>query len=370
MSRYIRTVTTQTRRPKVTVYNKAGYLYLNFMLDGKRKQKALKMKDTPANRKIVAKEIIPQIQAKIATGDYGIQKEAKKKFKFYSDIFLDEKEKTQRSFLNKLPFYLKITKFFNNYNVQDITRLDIKQYLATLNIQNSTKSKYLSVIRQILDLAIDDQEITTNPAVGIILPKEIKNTKIDYFTKDEVSILLNDKIDMELNVYLQIAFSTGMRAEEILALKKTDIKDGFVKIQRTKTRAHGISDLLKTVGSKRTIPFNVDISSLNSKSFFLFPNIAHVDSLRNRWKNLLKRNDIRHRGISNCRHTFATHCLKDEVVSISELSGLLGHSKVSTTLTFYASIIDSNNQVVSNKLQNLCYHSVTQNDNKVNLSFG
>ena len=65
MSSHIKTV-TETRRNKVTVYNKDGYLYLNFRLNGKRKQKALKMKDTKSNRKVVEKEIIPQLQAKIA----------------------------------------------------------------------------------------------------------------------------------------------------------------------------------------------------------------------------------------------------------------------------------------------------------------
>lgn len=35
--------------------------------------------------------------------------------------------------------------------------------------------------------------------------------------------------------------------------------------------------------------------------------------------------------------------LKDNIVSINELSGLLGHNKASTTLEYYASVIKSKN---------------------------
>ena len=118
----------------------------------------------------------------------------------------------------------------------------------------------------------------------------------------------------------------------------------------------------KTDSSKRSVPLLTNLNITNTegmKSYFLFPEIHDVSSLRIRWKNLLKRNNISHRGISNCRHTFATHILRDNVISINELSGLLGHSRVSTTLNKYASVIDSRDTQVANKLKGFGYHSVT-----------
>lgn len=71
---------------------------------------------------------------------------------------------------------------------------------------------------------------------------------------------------------------------------------------------------------------------------------------------ILRLSSIKHRGIKNTRHTFATHILKDNTVTINELSGLLGHAKVSTTLSFYASVINGNNIEVKKKLNSFCYH--------------
>jgi len=372
MSTHIKAVAQIKESNKVTMYNKRGFLYLNFMLDGKRKQKALKMEDTPQNRKVVQKEIIPQLQKKIALGEYGQEKKEAKTFKFYSDIFLGQKEKTIKTFLNKLHMYKKVIKFFENDNVKDINRLKIKQYISSINGTSETKADYLAVIREVLNYALDDEEIANNPAIGITVTKERRETKIDFFTKEEVEALLSDKVDKELNRYLHIAFNTGARPEEIIALKHTDFKNGFIYFNRVKTKGL-IDNIMKTSGSKRAVPCNIspiDLKDSNSKSFELFPNIRDVESFRNRWASLLKRNNIAHRGISNCRHTFATHLLRDGIVSINELSGLLGHSRVSTTLNKYASVIDSKDTQVAKKLLNFGYHSVTQNNNNETLKFG
>ena len=63
--------------------------------------------------------------------------------------------------------------------------------------------------------------------------------------------------------------------------------------------------------------------------------------LRYLWRDLLKLCNLEHKKISCTRHTFATHMLRDSVVSINELSGLLGHSSPKVTLMHYASVIDS-----------------------------
>ncbi len=374
MSMHVITVTKQ--RSNVTIYNKGGYLYLNFMLDAKRKRKALKMIDTPQNRKVVQKEIIPQLQKKIALGEYGQEKKEPKTFKFYSDFFLEHKEKTIKTFLNKLHMYKKVIKFFENDNVKDINRLKIKQYISSLEGTSETKADYLAVIREVLNYALDDEEIANNPTIGITVTKERRETKIDFFTKEEVSTLLSDKRDEELNRYLLIALNTGARPEEVIALKYTDFKNGFIYFDRVKTKGH-IDNIMKTSGSKRVVPCNIDpidLKDSNSRSFELFPNIRDVESFRKRWASLLKRNNIAHRGISICRHTFATHLLRDGIVSINELSGLLGHSRVSTTLNKYASVIDSKDTQVAKKMlginYNQCHHSVTQDNSKENLRFG
>lgn len=355
---HIKTV-TQQRSNKVTIYNKRGYLYLSFMLDGKRRQKALKMEDTSKNRKIVGKEIIPQLQKKIALGEYG-QNEESKTFKYYSEFFLEQKRKV-KSFKDKEPCFNKVIEFFGKYDVNKISRFTVKKYLESLNIKNKSKIIYKSTIKDILDLAIDDGAIKENVALNIKFTGKDSFTKIKYFQKEEVIQLLENAKE-PLKTYLNIAFNTGMRPEEILAIKYIDIKHGYLNIYKTK-RDGKIYQVTKTKGSIRTIPFHIDISHCSGKSFFPFSNIPDVSFFRRQWATLLKKCGIEHRGIYNTRHTFATHLLKDGVVSINELSGLLGHTKVSTTLSYYASAIDSRDSQVKEKLLNFGYHSVTQDKN-------
>jgi len=366
---------TSKRSNKVTTYNKNGYLYLNFMIDGKRKRKSLKMKDTLANRKTVEKDIIPALQKKIFLGQYGQEKKQLKTFKYYSEFFLEDKS-SLKTYLNKLPLYKKVISFFENENIKDINRYKIKKYLSTIKGTSETKGDYLAIIKEVLNHALDDNEIDNNPAIGITIKKVRRETKIDFFSKEDVNKLLSDKKDEELNRYLKIAFNTGARPEEIIALKITDFKNGFVYLDRVKTKGV-IDQKMKTDGSKRAVPFNFDPNTLKSKdekSFFIFPNIRDVESFRKRWASLLKRNGISHRGISNCRHTFATHLLRDSIVSINELSGILGHARVSTTLNKYASVIDSADTQVAQKLVSFNYevshYSDTQDINNEKLRFG
>lgn len=341
------------KRVNVTIYNKDGYLYLNFVLHGIRKQKALKMKDTAKNRKIVQNEIIPKLQVKILTGEYE-KNESKRTFGYYADFFLEDKEKKTRGFKAKFPIYYKIIVLFKNKFVDEITRFDVKRYLNELDIKPTSKKIYLSTIREVLDLAVDDGILRDNVTVGIKLGKDDSHKSIRYFKKNEVKTLL-DNAKEPLKMYLKIAFNTGMRPEEILGLKKSDINNGFVSIQRVK-RLGEILNATKTVGSKRTIPFHIDISHIKTnEEGYLFPSIDDVQYFRKSWKSLLLKCNIEHRGIYHTRHTFATHLLRENIISISELSGLLGHVKVSTTLSFYASVIDSFNNEVSTKISRFSY---------------
>lgn len=338
-----------TKGVALTIRNVKGVLKVDFMLNGKRVRKSLRMKDTPQNRKIAQTEIIPLLQTKIARGEYGITKEKVKTFGYYADFFLKQKENENRSFMTKLPTYEKVIEFFKNYPIDQVTRFLIKQYMGELKMKPTSKRIYLSAIREVLELAIDDGTIQNNPSLNIKLGTTSK-PEIAYFQKEEMYMLIA-KANEPLKTYLLIAFSTGMRHEEILGLKFSDIKNGLAKIQRSKS--HGKIDITKTENSTRTIPFNIDVEHLKEKkSFYLYPDINDISYFRKSWKTLLEKCNIQHRGIKNTRHTFATHFLKDKIGSINELSGLLGHTKVSTTLTFYASVIDPEHTDIGERLKN------------------
>jgi len=64
--------------------------------------------------------------------------------------------------------------------------------------------------------------------------------------------------------------------------------------------------------------------------------------------------------MSCTRHTFATLMLKEKIVSINELSGLLGHAKAKTTLESYASVIKADKINLGSNFSLFCHDTVTQ----------
>jgi integrase len=320
------------------VYVRGTKLHIDYMVDGVRKRKATGLEDTKENRKLIEKTIIPKLNQMIATGE--IHKKKPKNFSYYFEIFLKRKSSYSSYNLKKYQWDNANT-FFKDRDIDKITRLDVKSFLLDLPIKSCSKGAYRTLMIEIFEMAIDDRVIDINPAINIRLPSDIKED-IDYFSKEEANKLLS-KAKGVLYPYLLLALNTGMRPEEILGLQVGDISDGKIDIKRARTR--GMVKHPKTRSSIRKIPCPAfvinEVLKLQGDNIFLFGKIDEVSKLYKRWKSLLTECDMDYRKLYSCRHTFATLMLQDNIVSINELSGLLGHSSVQTTLLHYASVIDS-----------------------------
>ena len=73
------------------------------------------------------------------------------------------------------------------------------------------------------------------------------------------------------------------------------------------------------------------------------------------WDAGVKRNKL-----YSTRHTFATLMLKENIVSINELAGLLGHFSPKVRLEHYASVIESKNITFGK----IFFHSLGTIENK------
>jgi len=312
---------------------------VNYTLDGKRYRKPTGLDDNAKNRKIVHNIIIPQLLTKFATGE--IYKKKSKSFEFYGEIFLRQKERTIRSFTTRLHYFQRVIDYFGDRDIDRITRLDVKDFLLSLNMKSISKRTYKSCINEIFELAVDDGVLVTNPALNIRLPSDVKQP-VQYFYKHEVEKLLSVATGI-MRPYLLLAFNTGMRPEEILGLQFTDIKDKVLTISRVRTK--GRVDYPKTNNSfrKLAIPEFIvnEIESLKSDSLYLFGDIDDASKLRYKWLKVISDADIDYKKVSCARHTFATLMLQEQIVSLNELSGLLGHSSPKVTLAHYSGVIES-----------------------------
>ena len=319
-----------------TYFLRGSVIWLNYYVDGVRKQKSTKLKHTSQNMKIVKDKIIPALDIKIATGE--IYKKKPQTFEYYGNIFLRQK-KSIKSYSSKLAKWERVIEFFKNRNIDTITRLDIKEYLNSLNIKSASKATYRSGLNGIFELAVDDGVMNFNPALNIRLSKDAKEA-VKYYKKDEVNKIIEASSGF-FKVYLQIAFNTGMRTGEILGLQLGDFEDGYINIKRSRTK--GIVGSGKTWNAQRKVPYPSfiydEVKKIQTNNIFIFGDIDDAGKLDYLWRQCVLDAKVEKLRLYCTRHTYATLMLNSKLVSINELAGLLGHSSAKTTLDKYASVL-------------------------------
>ena len=330
------------KKQMANIYTQGSKLYLNYRIGGKRVRKATGLDDTPANRKMLEKEVIPALTMKIKLGDF--VKPEKKLFSHYFTSFLIEHE-NDKSYHNRVYVYKKVNEAFGGYEVSAINRKMVKDYLNSLDRRNSTKRDYLNCIKGVLDIALDDEVIDKNVAIDITFKREEK-AEVTPFSKDEVELILS-KADGMFKNFLGISFYTGMRSGEVLGLMRSDISDGKISIKRSVSKGKVTSP--KTLGSIRDIPMFEDAKPFiydqikRSESLYLFDYdknfIRDVSFFKRRWKSLLGECGIEYRKLYSTRHTFITAMLNSNKFKIMKIAAIVGHTSPQMIMTNYAGFI-------------------------------
>lgn len=332
----------------VSIYTRGTTLYLQYYVNGKRKQKSTGLEDTPSNRKLLKNKVIPQVEIKIMNGD--IDKKKPTLFKIYAEKYMLSKEHLKTA--HELRALVeRVTKQFGKRAVMDIKRVEIREYSTQLlkEVTPKTTRKYIGIIGAILDVAIEYDEIVNNPAHHIKLPRHTKVVAVP-FTPKEVEKLI-DSADGWFKNFLAISFYTGMRTGEVLGLMHGDIDFDAQVLNVVRSITKGRVSTPKTVSGKRRVPiFNHAVPYLQeqmqgSKSLYLFScvegrHMYGASSLKRHWKRVCTKADIGYRKVYTTRHTFITSMLKSGKISILELAQMVGHSNSEPIMKNYAMFIE------------------------------
>ncbi len=211
---------------------------------------------------------------------------------------------------------------------------------------------------------VADGLIPRNPATGLKLPRIIRE-EIDPLTEEESRRLLEAVRGERLEALYILALSTGMRQDELLALKweDVDLEGGRLRVRRTLTHADKAFVLgePKTKNSRRTIRLTKgtisalqahlsrhleeieEMGSLYQPGGLIFATelgtIINPSNLRNRsFKPLLKRSGLPQIRFHDLRHTCATLLLSKNV-NPKVVSEMFGHSSISITLDIYSHLL-------------------------------
>ena len=241
----------------------------------------------------------------------------------------------------------------------DIKYLDLESYQKHL-MQKLTKHKKkradatvnreIAVLHHVFSKAVSWQMIEQNPFdKGESLLLKLDNQRIRYLTEEEVIELIEEcKSRKHLVRITKCALHTGMRRSEILTLKWSQIRNGFIYLEKTKTK------------NKREIPINDELQEvfkeirreqgLTSQDIFLYHSKT-IHRVERAFKGALRRANIEDFKFHDLRHTFASHLIM-KGATLKEVMELLGHKDIKMTLR-YAHLSEEHKKKAVNLLNGL-----------------
>ena len=251
--------------------------------------------------------------------------------------------------------YVKYNTTFNHlkdfikheFNTDDVLLLELNhgfiasfEHFLTIEKQMgvNTTNKYLSHLKKIVNLAIQNQWLLRNPFANFKTKNE--DVEIERLTEQEIGLITNLELTKQSHIKVRDVFVfccfTGLSYIDVKNLKHDDISigiNGNTWIRKTRQKTGGLSRI-------KLFKLTLDLLiKYRNDSPFVFP----VSSNQNMNRILKKITSIS--GIEKplsmhmARHTFATYAMTKNV-SIETISQMLGHKSIKST-EIYAKIVDT-----------------------------
>lgn len=235
-------------------------------------------------------------------------------------------------------------------------------------------NNYLIALRGIFDLEYSGRRAADNPMKGIANLKTVKKIP-DPLTTEERDSILNDMCkwyDPRVHAYFRFAFYTGMRPEEIISLRWSDIDEraGTIRVQRVRTFRGSERDGSKTHSERDVDLVSQAMNAIALMKPYTFMKCADIfenpvtgkpwhderSQRDNYWNPCLKRIGIRHRGPYHTRHTYATAALMAGV-NPAYIARQLGHTNSKMLFEKYAKWIDQADKGAAKRALELAFGS-------------
>lgn len=237
---------------------------------------------------------------------------------------------------------------FGHVKIRMLTPQAIEHWLLSLDLSAKTTEHLLTLMRQVLNLAVEWEYLTKSPARprAVRLPKVTGADGVRPFESWEEVIHISQHVGRH-GPMVRFACATGLRLSELLALQWRDIEGRKLYVQRTYRDRVGPSDLTKTPASRRTVALSAralealaELPTPLNQEQLVFPGWRgghlHAEKFRaGVWKNAFPKAGLAYRPPSQMRHTYATLALAAGA-TLDWISSQLGHTQIQTTRTFYA----------------------------------
>lgn len=264
--------------------------------------------------------------------------------------------------------------------IEKITSDYIQKYINSFSEKIFSYKKLFEVVIYVFNYAYHQGIIENNPLSRVVYPKpcqELKHKKVanksNFYNKNELIYMLNalKNYNKQLYTIIRLLSFTGMRINEALALKWSDISFVNKEIKVDKTLAYDklsnkmVVNTPKTKTSKRIIDVDdntmLDLEKLKMKQptnnlNLVFANnkggYIRYTSVALKLKQFYKAHDeIKQITLHGFRHTHAS-LLFEAGLPMKDVQVRLGHSNIQTTMNIYTHVTQQHQKTAVDKFSN------------------
>lgn len=262
---------------------------------------------------------------------------------------------------------------------KDITYHQLQEYCDTMakHLKPETIGKHFSLISGVLNDAIRDGIITSNPAPLVTLPRAKDKFKGDSLTVQQAKALLKaaESEGEPILSAIMLAVVYGLRRSEICGLRWQDIDfdankmhicntvvksdNGYIEEEKTKTAK---SDrVIALIGF--TVPYLKSLKEKQRKAGLKLGKVCRwsngndikSDYISHKFKQVLSDNHLPKIRFHDLRHTAAT-LLVNNGATPQQTQEFLGHENVGTTMNIYTHCLNDA-KIKTSEIMNEIYFS-------------
>ncbi len=260
--------------------------------------------------------------------------------------------------------------YFGKMKLKDIKTYHIVEYFVENKDKGSLPTRYM-VLKSIFAKAIEWEVIKENPTTGVKEPESNTKRPPSFLKEDEIEHVVRvlDNVYPKHRIMVKLALVGGLRRAEVAGVREKSInyEEGYIYVdEQLRYDKHSKSFYLAPVKNKK--PRKVHFSEIFMKELKTYvtelkakkmqmgnlwnPLIidkkeidliivkedgypAHVNSIGNEWKKIVKRHDLKDVSFHDLRHSCASLMVK-KGVNFKVIQERLGHANIGITLDTYS----------------------------------
>lgn len=331
----------QVKKMPKGIYRRGNLFWIRYAgIDGK-----MIFEPSGSDKMKVAEQLLHKRKADLAVGKQPeIIKIKNHLFRELAEEYIKWCER-QRCFSRKIYMIQQLVAEFGHYPLRRFSTMQVEQFQTERlkTCKPATVNRHLATLKHMFTKACDWNMVEEEVLKRIRKVKMIQenNRRLRYLTKEECQRLVN-ACSNHLKPIVITALNTGMRKEEILSLKwsNVDLVNGFILLDVTKN------------GNRREIPINSTLKAtlqsiirrIDTDYVFYEEAIEQVDgkefrkakrfgNVRKSFLTACRRANIRDFHFHDLRHCFASHLVMAGV-DITSVKELLGHASLTMTMRY------------------------------------